>query len=1154
MKLLAPNGKPTNLAPEQYKLVRTHEFKEWFGDWENNPENSSKAVDKNGEPLILFHGSNINFNIFKSISNNLFFSDNKEVANSYRNKYVFKEDLEIGINEKYYEQYKDDVVENSVKIYEVFLNIRNPKVKDFKGDNWLNNTIEKHFDKNNDGFIAKNIIDGGGIIANTYVAFHPNQVKLSDGTNTTFDTNNPDIRFDNGGEVYVNKKTYKKWKSLVNMSKSELEKFYNSEEGKEAGLTASEAKEKGIDSGRESARWIMKMKDISNEQWTPNMWRWAKKQIRFISRMRGNKGSLYDKKGNKTRKHTSLLIWGHNPEIYKFENGGQILIAPNGVESNLNTEQYKLVRTPLFKKWFGDWENDSENSSKVLDENGEPMVCFHGTNREFNIFDSNEIGQGSGNLGHYGYGFYFSEDIREAQGYGSNILKCFLNIKNPFLHINKNFDLLKKHGFFGIDEKVAISIDFNDFYNKIALIDSKAYEFTKIAKEKGLDNVWDIYLENNSSSDSSIDLNSLYDILSYTDLFKQNDYKVPDYVFTEINEIGIELKLNYDYEFEQSLHWVTNLGENSKQVTNVIKSLGFDGIIVGSEFVLFESSQIKLADGSNITFNESNPDIRFYEGGVIKNYFKLLIKQSKKYNTPIDADLINLKSKKGHALDNIPKNTELILIDSSLFEKEKIVWGKVSDNKIAYHDRDSGDKYWNKEIDNGAIPPVLLEYDEYNSQLRVRDGNHRLNVYLSKNVKKIPSVLTINAKKYLDKYKFENGGIINKDNFYKNTFANFNEISENVIPDREPNFISDWNSKYWYEGDYVIRQSDHWGKMDTCIWLLDNLSVNKLTQAKCKLSDFKFIEDNTSFENGGQINKQLMEKAIIENIIINPNEEYSEFVNEKAIDYVLLFPKYQNLTKEEALFIYKYFGNYENIVDKNGNYIALIQWNYVYGSNNKDAKKEDELLRKFIEKMDKHGIIVFDYYNSVIEADKAVIDFVNEVRDRIKSIVSNVINKNNDSDLEELNLLIELTEDTLKENKSDEELQMYLELLKDTKSELMKSSNTKFEEGGVVDKETWEKWTKENLKGIPLYDSTIYAFHEDKIVGFISNSWNVPELFVRPEYQKLGIGTELLWQYLIQDNGYFMDTKGFLGQYTLQGIIAIKKLHSRFVEEVKGLV
>ena len=55
--LLAPNGKPSNLTPEQYKLVRTPEFKAWFGDWENAPETASKVVDENGEPLVVYHGS-----------------------------------------------------------------------------------------------------------------------------------------------------------------------------------------------------------------------------------------------------------------------------------------------------------------------------------------------------------------------------------------------------------------------------------------------------------------------------------------------------------------------------------------------------------------------------------------------------------------------------------------------------------------------------------------------------------------------------------------------------------------------------------------------------------------------------------------------------------------------------------------------------------------------------------------------------------------------------------------------------------------------------------------------------------------------------------------------------------------------------------------
>ena len=50
--LIAPNGKPSNLTYNQYKLVRTYEFKAWFGDWQNDPANASKVVDENGEPLF----------------------------------------------------------------------------------------------------------------------------------------------------------------------------------------------------------------------------------------------------------------------------------------------------------------------------------------------------------------------------------------------------------------------------------------------------------------------------------------------------------------------------------------------------------------------------------------------------------------------------------------------------------------------------------------------------------------------------------------------------------------------------------------------------------------------------------------------------------------------------------------------------------------------------------------------------------------------------------------------------------------------------------------------------------------------------------------------------------------------------------------------
>ncbi len=89
-------------------------------------------------------------------------------------------------------------------------------------------------------------------------------------------------------------------------------------------------------------------------------------------------------------------------------------------------------------------------------------------------------------------------------------------------------------------------------------------------------------------------------------------------------------------------------------------------------------------------------------------------------------------------------------------------------------------------------------------------------------------------------------------------------------------------------------------------------------------------------------------------------------------------------------------------------------------------------------------------------------------------------------------------------------------------------------------------------KNIPLYDETIYAFDGEKRIGWVANSFGVPELFIRPEYQRLGIGTELLYEYLMQMDGHHMRHKGFLGQFTQAGIRTIQKLHERFRGLEKG--
>jgi predicted ABC-type ATPase len=715
--LLAPNGRRSNLTPEQYKLVRTPEFKAWFGDWENDPENASKVVDDNGEPLVVYHGSE---NIFYEFLNKnsrivgFYFSDSLFNAKSYgdnifkvflsikhpfilnHNGKKFSDDLQIDVLAQYPDE-KPYTAQVSVDIDEVVYMVKYGKRK--------NSFISVYNHKEYDGVIIKNIIDpaltsGNKILQTTYVSLESNQIKLSDGTNTTFDGSNPDIRYEDGGEVgsfykwFINwykgvkdeitmmisvpnqlrpfkekgsvilevfekknlsvdakeylkeilkkadeygvtiileptpryhkikdknhkenitreylinyyekfgfestenhmvrypktemkrggeiitcencgwswkesqttkkdkyichkcgfdnkkvqngykrggqincydyvvsthsvkengyylqlseisslidpysqipknlsgvmitfnsgvkkdlsvedtinsiglvsklsehlniskdsaivviglykkmakkinqttnlkdqslividrdmivcsdiknyksggetskgvkssvetmgnidndpldssqdpvgdgegvfkeggmltdedkKETYSKWKELINMSKSELKKFYDSKEGKEAGITVETASKLGISRGRTSAKWIMKMKDTPVAKWTPEMWEWANKQISFVSRMRGNKGELYDEKGNKTRKHTSLLIWGHNPEKYKtggelnlegyYEKGGDLISDLQNIDVSENIIE-------LEEDWSGGVANFGDRSA-----------------------------------------------------------------------------------------------------------------------------------------------------------------------------------------------------------------------------------------------------------------------------------------------------------------------------------------------------------------------------------------------------------------------------------------------------------------------------------------------------------------------------------------------------------------------------------------------------------------------------------------------------------------------------------------------------------------------------------------------------------------------------------------------------------------------
>lgn len=126
------------------------------------------------------------------------------------------------------------------------------------------------------------------------------------------------------------------------------------------------------------------------------------------------------------------------------ESVNQELLAPNGKPSNLPPNLWKLVRTPQFKAWFGDWENNPKGSSKVVDNNGEPRVVYHGTKNKFTEFSYDYFG--NTDSGDSGKGFYFMPYDSGYGGANNIVMAMFLNIRKPYVYNKYSQDTKLIHG------------------------------------------------------------------------------------------------------------------------------------------------------------------------------------------------------------------------------------------------------------------------------------------------------------------------------------------------------------------------------------------------------------------------------------------------------------------------------------------------------------------------------------------------------------------------------------------------------------------------------------------------------------------------------------------------------------------------------------
>ena len=271
-----------------------------------------------------------------------------------------------------------------------------------------------------------------------------------------------------------------------------------------------------------------------------------------------------------------------NPLDYKLED----------IEG-LQESQEARTESHNFKTWFGDWQNDPINASKVVDADGKPLVVEHATRNQFTKFDISHLGENSLDKGAYGSGFYFGT---HAPGWmeGARVMQVYLDIKHPFELVSSmsHLDGDNIYSYFAdrFDHEHLRSLVMTDYGRSITVgeyidaVRSIDHEIAEGKHDAGL------------AADKEIQVS-----------YKPSD-RMPVY-----RERLISDRTGFMLPGALSSIILDLIG--SEPFTEALQADGFDGVIVDrgedyKEYVAFEPSQIKSATDNIGLYSRDNADIR----------------------------------------------------------------------------------------------------------------------------------------------------------------------------------------------------------------------------------------------------------------------------------------------------------------------------------------------------------------------------------------------------------------------------------------------------------------------------------------------------------------------------------------------------------------
>lgn len=189
------DGRPLGAANED----ALHAFWNWFGD--------SKVVDKQGRPLVVYHGTQDSFDSFdpatqgKNVNPSdvgFFFTNYLPEADTYAN----------------WSSTRQDAAPNIMPVYLAMENPLRVDLSDVGYDSpaaWYdaagNDVAREAIKDGHDGLIVNDSDDDfnmpDGTKQTMYVVFAPKQIKSATGNAGNFDADNPDIRFSRAGALQV---------------------------------------------------------------------------------------------------------------------------------------------------------------------------------------------------------------------------------------------------------------------------------------------------------------------------------------------------------------------------------------------------------------------------------------------------------------------------------------------------------------------------------------------------------------------------------------------------------------------------------------------------------------------------------------------------------------------------------------------------------------------------------------------------------------------------------------------------------------------------------------------------------------------------------------------------------------------------------------